>query len=258
MTFLRILVWFAIVAVLMGAAVWLAERPGTITAEWHGWRLDTSVGVVLIVVALLMLSGVALWHAWRWIVGAPAALIEGWGESRRRQGYRALTHGLSAVAAGDANEAQKQARKAEKLLSEPPLTLLLSAQAAQLAGDREGAKRAFSTMLDDEQTAFLGLRGLIAQALRDGDPQQALALAERAFKLRPDTEWVVHSLFDMQAQIGQWRAALTTLRRMPVSSVSCAARHWPIWACMSNSECTTHSVSGRSLKARSASARACC
>jgi HemY protein len=211
MTFLRILVWFAIVAALMGAAVWLAERPGTITAEWHGWRLDTSVGVILIVVALLMLMGVALWHAWRWIVGAPGALIEGWGESRRRQGYRALTHGLAAVAAGDANEAQKQAKKAEKLLSEPPLTLLLSAQAAQLAGDREGARRAFSTMLEDEQTAFLGLRGLIAQALRDGDPQQALALAERAFKLRPDTEWVVHSLFDMQAQIGQWRAAQETL-----------------------------------------------
>ncbi len=148
---------------------------------------------------------------WRWIVGAPGALLEGWGESRRRQGYRALTHGLAAVAAGDADEAQKQARKAEKLLSEPPLTLLLSAQAAQLAGDREGAKRAFSTMLEDEQTAFLGLRGLIAQALRDGDPQQALALAERAFKLRPDTEWVVHSLFDMQAAVGQWRAAQETL-----------------------------------------------
>jgi len=195
----------------MASAVWLAERPGTVTAEWHGWRLDTSVGVLLVGVVLLMLAGVALWLAWRWIMGAPGALLEGWGESRRRQGYRALTHGLAAVAAGDANEAQKQAKKAEKLLDEPPLTLLLSAQAAQLAGDRDSARRAFSTMLEDEQTAFLGLRGLIAQALRDGDQGQALALAERAFALRPDTEWVVHSLFDMQAQIGQWRAAQETL-----------------------------------------------
>ena len=37
----------------------------------------------------------------------------------------------------------------------------LSAQAAQLTGDRDGAKRAFDAMLDDEQMAFLGLRGLI-------------------------------------------------------------------------------------------------
>ena len=66
-------------------------------------------------------------------------------------------------------------------------------------------------MLDDEQMAFLGLRGLIAQALRDGDQAQALAYAERAFQLRPQTPWVVHSLFDMQAQIGQWKAAQETL-----------------------------------------------
>jgi len=211
LTLLRTLVWFVVAAAAMFAAVWLAERPGTVTAEWHGWRLDTSVGVLLIAVVLLILLGIALWLIYRWIVGAPGALLDGWGESRRRRGYRALTQGLAAVAAGDGAEAQKNARKAEALLSEPPLTLLLSAQAAQLTGDRDGAKRAFNAMLDDEQMAFLGLRGLIAQALRDGDQGQALAYAERAFRLRPQTPWVVHSLFDMQAQIGRWRDAQETL-----------------------------------------------
>ena len=66
-------------------------------------------------------------------------------------------------------------------------------------------------MLDDEQMAFLGLRGLIGQALREGDQAKALAYAERAFRLRPQTPWVVHSLFDMQAQVGQWKAAQETL-----------------------------------------------
>jgi HemY protein len=208
---LRTLVWFAIAAVAMLGAVWLAERPGAVTAEWHGWRLDTSVGVLLVAVVGLILLGMALWLVYRWIVGAPGALLDGWGESKRRRGYRALTQGLAAVAAGDAEEAQKNARQAEKLLSEPPLTLLLSAQAAQLNDDRDGAKRAFNAMLEDEQMAFLGLRGLIAQALRDGDQARALHFAERAFQLRPQTPWVVHSLFDMQAQIGQWKEAQETL-----------------------------------------------
>jgi HemY protein len=211
MTLLRTLAWFAIAAVVMLAAVWLSERPGTVTAEWHGWRLDTSVGVVLIAVVVLILLSVALWLVYRWIMGAPGALFDSWGESRRRRGYQALTQGLAAVAAGDGTEAQKNARKAEALLSEPPLTLLLSAQAAQLTGDRDGAKRAFDAMLEDEQMAFLGLRGLIAQSLRDGDQAQALSYAERAFTLRPQTPWVVHSLFDMQAQIGRWREAQETL-----------------------------------------------
>jgi len=211
MTTVRILIWFAIAAAAMLGAVWLAERPGTLTAEWQGWRLDTNVGVVLIAVVVLVLVGVAAWLLYRWIVGAPGALLEGWGESRRQRGYRELTQGLAAVAAGDGAEAQKHARKAEQLLAEPALTLLLSAQAAQLTGDRDGAKRAFDAMLKDEQMAFLGLRGLIGQALGDGDQTKALGYAERAFTLRPQTPWVVHSLFDMQAQAGHWKAAQETL-----------------------------------------------
>jgi len=113
MTTLRILIWFAIAAAAMLAAVWLAERPGTLTAEWQGWRLDTSVGVVAIAIVVLILLGVAAWLLWRWISGAPGALLEGWGDSRRRRGYRELTQGLAAVAAGDGAEAQKHARTAE-------------------------------------------------------------------------------------------------------------------------------------------------
>ena len=68
----------------MLGAVWLAERPGAVTAEWRGWRLDTSVGVLLVAVVVLILLCVGAWLLYRWIVGAPFALLEGWGESRRR------------------------------------------------------------------------------------------------------------------------------------------------------------------------------
>jgi len=208
---LRTLIWFVVAAVAMLAAVWLAEQPGVVTAEFRGWRLDTSVGAVMVGLVVLVLLGVGGWLVYRWIMGAPGAMMEGWFDSRRRRGYRALTQGLAAVAAGDGAEAQRQAKKAEKLLAEPSLTLLLSAQAAQLAGDQEAATRAFNAMLENEQMAFLGLRGLTSQALRGGDQAKALTYAERAFRLRPQTPWVVHSLFDMQAQLGQWKAAQDTL-----------------------------------------------
>src|SRR5689334_14310300 len=119
MAFIRTLIWFAVAGVAMLAAVWLAERPGVVTVQWRGWRLDTSVGVLFVSVLVLILIGVAVWLLYRWIMGAPGALIEGWGESRRRKGYRELTQGLAAVAAGDGSEAQRHAKRAEQLLSEP-------------------------------------------------------------------------------------------------------------------------------------------
>ncbi len=47
----------------MLGAVWLAERPGTVTAEWHGWRLDTSVGVLLVALIVLILVCIGGWLA---------------------------------------------------------------------------------------------------------------------------------------------------------------------------------------------------
>ena len=45
--------------------------------------------------------------------------------------------------------------------------MLLSAQAAQLTGDDAAARRYFSGMLEQPETAFLALRGLLLQAQRD-------------------------------------------------------------------------------------------
>lgn len=214
MTLLRVLVWFVALAAAMLGAVWLANRPGNVVIEWHSWRIDTSVGVLLLGLAILVVVVSTLWLMWRWIAGTPAAIAESWGAGRRRRGYQALTQGMVAVAAGDPAEARRMAQRAESLLSDDarPLTLLLSAQAAQVAGDREAARRSFEAMLNDSDTAFLGLRGLIVQSIRDGQAGRALTYAEQAFKLRPDTPWVTHSLFDMQAHAGKWREAQETLQ----------------------------------------------
>src|SRR5208282_854630 len=117
-----------------------------------------------------------------------------------------------AVAAGDAAEARRQARRADVLLNEPPLTMLLSAQAAQLNGDEAAAERYFRAMLERRETEFLGLRGLIMQATKKGDTARALGLARRAKLLRPKTEWVLATLYELEARAGDWRSAGETAR----------------------------------------------
>ena len=203
-------VWLSIlvVLILVTGAVFVADRPGSVSIVWEAWRLDTSVAVLALGTAFVALAVGWLYVMLRKIFRAPRNFVTARRDRKRRDGYRALTYGLAAVAAGDAIEAQRHARRAEKLLAtEKPLTLLLSAQAAQLAGDEDGAKHHFAAMLNEPETVFLGLRGLIARALKTGDEVQALKLIERAQKLKPRTPWVLRGQYELLARAKRWDEA---------------------------------------------------
>ena len=118
---------------------------------------------------------------------------------------------MVAVAAGDPQEARRYAKRADLLLADPPLTLLLSAQAAQLDGDEGAAKKFFTAMLERPETAFLGLRGLLMQAMKAGDRTEALSLARRAYEERPKTGWAVATLLDLHLEAGDWAEAAPLL-----------------------------------------------
>ena len=198
---------FALIAVAVFVAVVLADYPGRVSVDWQGWRIDMSVGILVLFVALLALAAVVTSRFWGAIRRAPGRFLDMRRTSRRDRGYKALTQGMVAVAAGDVGEARRWARKADALLDDPPLTMLLSAQAAQLGGEEAAARRYFEAMLDHPDTAFLGVRGLLMQSIKGGDKVEALRLAERAYKLRPETGWVVNQLFELQVESGLWSEA---------------------------------------------------
>lgn len=208
----RSLRFFLIVAVLAGCAAWLADQPGTVVMEWGRYEIETRFGVLAIITGVLIVLSALLYRGWLFLRRAPGAIRAVWRNRRQDRGYRALTRGMVAVAAGDGNEARRQARKAENLLKEPPLTMLLSAQAAQLDGDERAAERFFRAMTENPEMAFLGLRGLLNQATRRGDTDKALAITRRAHRLNPDSDWVSDSLFDLQIRAGQWLDAHVTVK----------------------------------------------
>jgi HemY protein len=167
-------------------------------------------------VAVVLLWGL-LWLLGR-ILGAPRRIARARRDQQRLQGYRVLTDGLVALAAGDAKAADKARQRAELLfrksrLDVPPLARLLSAQAALMRGDDVAAQGDFSAMLDSPETEFLGLRGLIVQALKAGDDAAALALTERAMALKPAATWVLQSQLALETRAGDWRAAAATLKQ---------------------------------------------
>jgi HemY protein len=223
---MRVVLALVLVATAGAGAAFFADHPGRVLIVWQGWQVDTSVGVLAGAVALVVLvvSGLALCAAalYRW----PQNLRRRRASRRRRAGEAALTSGLVALAAGHPAAAQRAARRAETLLAGTPfggapfggapsggtpIPLLLAATAAQHQDDPAEARRAYTALLDRPQTEVLGLRGLIGQALRAGDDNTALHLAERARRLRPDAVWVVDTLIVLAARAGDWGAVRDTL-----------------------------------------------
>ena len=203
----RTVVFFTEVAVAVAVVIWFLDRPGEVFIEWQGWELETSFGVMALAILITVIFLSTLYILWKWIKRQPREILRSRRYRLEAKGYRALTDGLAAVAAGDARVAKKLARKVDSLLKEPSLTLLLSAQAAQLDGDEIAARQYFEKMLDRSETEFLGLRGLILQALRDSDDASALKYSQRAYFLQPSAAWVLETLVSLHTKEGRWREA---------------------------------------------------
>ncbi len=211
--YLRAVVVFGVLTALAILAWQLAQAPGEVALVWHGWRVDTSASLVAVALAVVLALGALLYAVVHGIRILPRRLAQARERRRKEAGYYALTQGMVAIAAGDAAEARRFAKRASELLGRPPGALLIGAQAAQLEGRPDQARKFYAAMIEAQQTELLGLRGLLALAEQEGDRAKALALAERARALAPKTPWVLTRLFHLQIAARRWEAAETTLRQ---------------------------------------------
>ena len=157
----KILFFFLFLACLIGLSVWLTDNPGSVTIYWLGYEIQTYFGVLLVSVLGLLIFILLLARIVRVICKSPKEFFNARKRRRETEGYKALTFGMAAVAAGDKDEATKFSKQADKLLGNPRITRLLSAQTAALNGDGEAASRYFNTLSNDKETRFVGLVGLI-------------------------------------------------------------------------------------------------
>lgn len=207
----------AVTALAVGAGI-LSEQGSSIRI----WAFDTeyTLGPVVAVFALLALL-LLMWlvlkliglivATFRFLNGDETALSRYFDRNRERRGYVALSEGMIALASGEPLTAMARARTAERLLQKPELTRLLTAQAAEAAGDSRAATEAWKSLLGDEQTRFVAIRGLLQQKLALGDTATALKLAEQAFALKPKHAETQDILLKLQAEDGNWQGARDVL-----------------------------------------------
>lgn len=215
---LKVLIFVAIVAALTLGAGYLMELGGGAVVQMAGSEFTLSplqlvIGVIVLVVALWVVLKLLslLVAALRFINGDETAITRYFSKNRERKGYQALSEGMMALASGDGPAAMSKAAKAEKYLAKPELTNLLTAQAAEMAGDHRKAEETYRKLVTNEATRFVGVRGIMKQKLAEGDMETALKLAERAFALKPKHEETQDILLKLQAQGSDWAGARKTL-----------------------------------------------
>lgn len=206
---MRSVLGFIILAALAIAGAWyIAALPGTFRADISGTTLQTSTPVALVLLTALFLGLYALIRLLAFLFRAPRLAARANRMRRRRKGDVAVTRALTALAANDPASARSEAQRCRNLLGDTPLTLLLAAQADRQAGRDGNADSAFRLLADRSDSAFLGLRGLLRQAMAREDWPAAAALAQRAETAYPGAAWLRDERRQLALRTSDWKDAL--------------------------------------------------
>jgi HemY protein len=215
---IKILAFVAAVTALTYGGTQLMEIDGGATVDMMGVEftlkpLEIVFALVALVVAVwLGLKLLALCVAtFKFLNGDETAISRYFDRNRERKGYEALSEGMMALASGEGHLALTKAARADKYLQQPQLTNLLTAQAAEMTGDRRKAEETYKKLLADDKTRFVGVRGIMKQKLSDGDTDTALLLAQKAFAIKPKHEETQDVLLRLQAEKSDWAGARKTL-----------------------------------------------
>ena len=215
---IKILVFIAAVTALTFGATRLMDVPGGAAITVGGFEitlsaLELTIGLIVLVVAVWVLLKVLglLVALFRFLNGDETAISRYFDRNRERKGYEALSEGMMALASGEGHLAMTKANRAERYLKQPQLTTLLTAQAAEMAGDKRKAEDAYKRLLRDDKTRFVGVRGIMKQKLAEGDTDLAMELAKKAFALKPKHEETQDILLNLQASNSDWEGARQTL-----------------------------------------------
>ncbi|MDO5756356.1 MAG: heme biosynthesis HemY N-terminal domain-containing protein [Rhodobacterales bacterium] len=215
---IKIVVFLALVVLVTFGASYLLELDGGVRIVIAGVELNLTplkavLAVCILFLALWLLMRLAglLVAILRFINGDDTAVSRYFDRNRREKGYRALSEGMLALASGEGDVAMTRAARAERYLNKPALTNLLTAQAAEMAGNRAKAEEAYKRLLKDDRTRFVGVRGILRQKLADGDTDTALKLAQTAFGLKPAHAETQDTLLKLQTAQEDWAGARSTL-----------------------------------------------
>ncbi|RVT95291.1 heme biosynthesis protein HemY [Rhodovarius crocodyli] len=196
-------------ALAIAAALWLTGLGGTVELRLGDWLIAAPLAVTLVLLAVLFAVLHLVLRTIGWLRGWPARRRLRLRLSAHEQAEGAVTRALVRLAAGAPEQALLELGRARRLLGDNPQLLLLAAEAERQAGREEAAAGHFRALAAREDSRFLGLRGLLRQAVAQRDFEGARQLAEQAEKAEPGAAWLRQERAEMALATAAWREALS-------------------------------------------------
>ncbi len=195
-------------AIIIAVAWWVAGLPGAVNAQIGTLAVNLPTPVALLALVVAFLAVYIVLRLLVMLLRLPGSGRRMRARSARRRGDAAVTRTLLALAGGDAAAARREAERSRSLLGDTPQTLLLAAYAGRQAGEEKEAEQVFHQLAERKDAAFLGLRGLMQQAMARGDWDAATKIARQAEAANPGAPWLRAERARLAIRLGAWKEAL--------------------------------------------------
>jgi len=199
-----------LIALALGTAalLWFVNLDGAVDIRAGTWAINLNLPLALAALLVLVAALLALVLLYGVARRMPRRMRQRQTERDREEGEGAMTRILVSLAAGRGDAARTEVSRARRLMGDTPQLLLLTAEAARLDGDEQTARMAFEALAERDDCRFLGLRGLLRQAVADEHWDRARTLAAELAAADPDAAWVREERAQLALRTENWREAL--------------------------------------------------
>ncbi len=203
--------------VVAAAIIFLMEQDGSFEISWNEYVVTIQLGMALVALLLFILILLLVHKLVIKFFAVPVVWRDYWEERSLTKSHKLMTQSLVSLAAGDHKHAAYQAHRAQKLLPtryDASAATFLEAQAARLMGQQTRANEKFKALLENKDSAFLGIRGLMQTEIEAGQYEKALQMAYSADRMHPKQPWILKTIYDLEIQTDRWDAAYLTLKNL--------------------------------------------
>lgn len=207
---IKLVAFLVRILVIVGLAIYIADRSGRVTIEWQDSVIETSTFVLIIAITLAVAAAIMLVRVADRIRALPARYRLHRQLREQKKGQYFLSQAIEALGMEKKRRAFSFLKRAEKFLG--------PSQFIDLVKSQTQPPNVATAALADYSSPY-AWREAILQLLKEERMAEARALAERFANKHPALPLSRKLLLDIYMQSGDWDAAISALDQLRVGHV---------------------------------------